>query len=1445
MGSPIHFPQYLLGYIRFIVVLFAALFLSGVELKADKVTESIIVAAVEGEVSSLNMIDDFKVTMGPSSVGRKISAKTILQTGKTGKVSLLFSNGTLVTVKPGSRFYLRKYKQLEAVVENLPKPGELEEEPTKSELSAHLDFGELIVKAPKLKKGSSMKLTSPIGVAGIRGTMFQFMAVRNSVSGDIMGGINLISGDIDFTDTGGKSVTLLSGQSIQLATSKLGEALASKTGELVDLSSTYGPALTEDGALPPPVESLMPSLSSEDDSSSDEESSEDELGSDDTIFTSGPGMSADFIQNLSSEIFFAIEENEIASSDFTFESIQMAPAVEVPVPEVQPPAPPASVTGETETGISLNQFVGPPPEIALLGNNGKTWWREISEDGFRMVLEMRSPSDSQTWLHLDPGIRSSDFLGNDFSENYIRVLNQVVSAFPAPVNSLDYPPYTLYLGQGDTLKETEVPFDETQTNIYELTYLVTDYRGFKSTITRTVETRVTRPTINNIPSLPVTPVPMNDPNKVFEGWILSIQNANTITDVAGNNLLPDQNQSLKNGYFYLDPMPNLKPGFTQPQKKTTSFQVVAVDWRGVEKRSDFLNVTVEAIGPTVTDSTGSTGVKEITYELSSKPLSQLNPDMIAIDEFGSLISEDDIVLSAVSPGQYSVDARLDSLDQLPEGQTYTFTYEITDTRGVMVEETRNVRIVATSPELSLIDFQSQNELHGIDPPHPANTIEYTDPWGELLPWLQSIGATGLSDANFTSRITLNGEKYEDFTSSSPELVVGENVLSFTVIDPRYEPGETNSDWLDDLTDDNTVKTITVVKSPPKFVSLTEVPPIPMNDPDEDKIFAQWIADINITDVRGERLLLDQNQSSANGYFYLNQYPELYPGFTEPKEETTPFEIIAVDWRGESSTETSSINVVATGPTISAISNSSDLTFELSDTPLNQLDPDIIAVDEFGNSISTDNIVLHSISPGDYAVDTRLDSLDQLPQGQTYTFTYQITDSRGVMVEESRNITIEATTPVWTVADFQSENDLYPTNLSHPLNTIEYDDPWEELSPWLQEKVSAQDYNGSDLSERITLELNGDNQPNFTNPQSTPNLEIGENDLVFKVVDPRFQSGTSESWSDDLTTTYSLAINAVVTPPTIDDYQDVIDTIPMDDLNNLFGNQLDQNGSVAEGWLSSVQTRDVRGQLISYNQNKTNSGSGYFYLSPMPDLFTQGVYYFRIYARDWRDLGEPYETKSELLAVQVKASSPTIEGGEDYVKLEVELSSALINTIDPQITAQDEFNASIEFNGDTQGTIELVNVIGPNSETPEFRIDQLEEGFPYVLDYAVTDFRGVTANVKRYLEVVVTSPSIETSTIAFTSIYEHGTAKNSDWTIEYTDPAEEYSAWFNGVTAKVHNLEKKSSSITITMVRTLPKSLLHPKLMRDIALLQISKVSLTFQVPMISILPSLILDIKRA
>ena len=381
-------------------------------LSAKKVSPSVIVASIEGEVSSLNMVDDFKVQMDASSVGKKINPKTLLNTGKTGKIALLFSNGTLITIKPGSRFYLRTYKQLEGVVEGLVDPGKLEEEPTQSELSGHLDYGDLVVKAPKLKKGSSMKLTSPLGVAGIRGTMFQLMAVRNSVTGDIMGGVNLISGDIDFTDTGGNMVTLLSGQSIQLATSKLGAPVASMTGELVDLSSTYGPALTE-GFSPPPPEAIFPSLSESSDS--DEDSEDSESGDDSFDQSSGNVASAggnfDFIHQMASEIFFEIEEAESSSSEFSFESMAMAPTVDIPTPEVQAPAAPASVTGETETGEAAVVMLYPPPQITF--NGIPAIENLLSADGDLLTVELQAESEKggKDWKQIDPGIVGESFTG--------------------------------------------------------------------------------------------------------------------------------------------------------------------------------------------------------------------------------------------------------------------------------------------------------------------------------------------------------------------------------------------------------------------------------------------------------------------------------------------------------------------------------------------------------------------------------------------------------------------------------------------------------------------------------------------------------------------------------------------------------------------------------------------------------------------------------------------------------------------------------------------------------------------------------------------------------------------------------------------------------------------------------------------------------------------------
>lgn len=443
---PPYIPNRLLCvFPRIICFLFFGSFVSGFELHADKVVSSVIIASVEGEVTSYNMIDDFKVTIGPKSVGRKMSSKSLISTGKTGKIAILFSNGALFTIKPGSRFYLRKYKQLEGVVEGLPAPGKLDAEPTQSELSAHLDYGELVVKAPKLKKGSSMKVTSPLGTAGIRGTMFQFMAVRNSVTGDISGGINLISGDIDFTDTNGNPVTLVSGQSLQVGTNRLGETVASQSGELVNLSATYGNALTL-GFVPPTLQMVFPNLVND----LGEPIDQDSLDQGDDFSTIPPVAATgfDFIQSIATEIFFEIESAEVSSAEFSFESMQLAVEVEAPIPQTESPAVPTVIAGDPVIADILRVVKGDHPNVQLLGDES-------------MSIEMTDLPFSD----FDPWITAEDFLGGSIS------------------------------GSANLLNPPDLKIPGT----YQLVYSVSDIAGSSTSISRTVEVIATPPSIALFP----------------------------------------------------------------------------------------------------------------------------------------------------------------------------------------------------------------------------------------------------------------------------------------------------------------------------------------------------------------------------------------------------------------------------------------------------------------------------------------------------------------------------------------------------------------------------------------------------------------------------------------------------------------------------------------------------------------------------------------------------------------------------------------------------------------------------------------------------------------------------------------------------------------------------------------------------------------------------------
>ena len=748
---------------------------------AKKVSPSVIVASIEGEVSSLNMVDDFNVQMGSSSVGKKINPKTILTTGKTGKIALLFSNGTLITIKPGSRFYLRTYKQLEGIVEGSVDPGKLTEEPTQSELSGHLDYGDLVVKAPKLKKGSSMKLTSPLGVAGIRGTMFQLMAVRNSVTGDIMGGINLISGDIDFTDTGGNTVSLLSGQSIQLATSKLGAPVASMTGELVDLSSTYGPALT-DGFTPPPPQAIFPNLSLSGDSSSEDSEPEEESFNEPTqqTFASSGGSNFEFIHDLATDLFFEIEEAETSSNEFSFESMALAPTVDIPTPQPEAPVAPPSVTGETLAGGDLEFFQGGHPELKLLGTNNSTDpLVKIFNNGALMQVEMRAPSEGITWRKIDPWVQALDFLGNDITSG--------VQLSGAP---------KVVLANSNSAESDAPPPESSES--YEVSYSIRDLRGLNSVIFRQVDVVATRPTIE-IPKLSIS-VPLSEPNSSsFFQWIDSI----SVKDVRGNTLSYEPNENLNS--FYLEGSYDLDAlGISY------NLSIVATDWRGLKTVQSGITLSVIAEDPTVI----LDGVP-FQAELSDETLGSLVPPINAIDEFDDDV--DDIVLSKVeSKSSKSLVDINSQVDELKKNEIYEFTYIITDSRGVATSQALDFYVTVTSPTLESNDFNSSFVTA-----NSPRVLEYGDPQQELDTWLSQATAKDFNNNALNISISIQekgvARTLDEFKSQNPFDGLSNTKLyniTFSATDPRWKSG-TDASWEPYLNVANSHE-VSVVSTPPKL-----------------------------------------------------------------------------------------------------------------------------------------------------------------------------------------------------------------------------------------------------------------------------------------------------------------------------------------------------------------------------------------------------------------------------------------------------------------------------------------------------------------------------------------------------------------------------------------------------------------------------------------------------
>ena len=242
---------------------------------------AIIIAALEGEVSVLNNLTQIPVPKDQIKAGGLIFDGHTVKTGPAGKIILLMSNGTVSTIKSNSSLNIKQFTQ-EKFDPGKKKLSEMKGEPSSSNTIMNLEMGDMILDVKKLDKGSNFNVESPVGTAGIRGTIPYFQ-VTQAPDGGFQQVTSMLKGEIAFTPRGGSGSTLLGpGQSLSIGIGangillppSLGKApqslLTSIEAEIEASGDLTGVSSTGDAILPSDADSE----SSEEDAPSEEELNE-------------------------------------------------------------------------------------------------------------------------------------------------------------------------------------------------------------------------------------------------------------------------------------------------------------------------------------------------------------------------------------------------------------------------------------------------------------------------------------------------------------------------------------------------------------------------------------------------------------------------------------------------------------------------------------------------------------------------------------------------------------------------------------------------------------------------------------------------------------------------------------------------------------------------------------------------------------------------------------------------------------------------------------------------------------------------------------------------------------------------------------------------------------------------------------------------------------------
>jgi hypothetical protein len=227
---------------RFLLFLFACAFLAaGTIFSQPAATDPrdagmqkgwVGVAKVEGE-ATLTLPGNLVSKLKPND---SIPENGTITTGPKSVVVLAFSNGATTRLGENTEFILQEFRMIPLQVE--VKLTDLTAEPTRSRTRLKLNRGELVgdVKPLQINDGTGFVVDTPVGAAGIRGTVFRI--VFTPTSSGYAFTLSTISGRVQFRDlpvSSGGTTQGNTGTGPTVTGSGTGTGLAIPTGQTISI----------------------------------------------------------------------------------------------------------------------------------------------------------------------------------------------------------------------------------------------------------------------------------------------------------------------------------------------------------------------------------------------------------------------------------------------------------------------------------------------------------------------------------------------------------------------------------------------------------------------------------------------------------------------------------------------------------------------------------------------------------------------------------------------------------------------------------------------------------------------------------------------------------------------------------------------------------------------------------------------------------------------------------------------------------------------------------------------------------------------------------------------------------------------------------------------------------------------------------------------------------